>query len=149
LKDLSFSRDKRLVSNRQFKAILAYNLRAGDNLLTLYMARNDCGHPRLGVSVGKSCGKAAVRNRLKRLLREAFRQSQDTIPAGFDYLLMISPELSGRLRKAKNGQGPADRVTFEQVKSSFVTLVKDAARLGRFARRTSRAQSSRRDPPGA
>ncbi len=123
MKRFSFPKSKRLVTNRQFKAVLARNLRVSNGLLTLYMAENDCGYPQLGVSVGKSCGNAVVRNRLKRLAREAFRQSQDRIPASFDYLLMIShraPKKSDKLRKPKE---TARQPTFEQVKSSFLALV--------------------------
>ena len=117
----SFPKKKRLVNNRQFKAVLARGRRLSNGLLTLYMAENDCSYPRLGVSVGKSCGNAVVRNRLKRLLREAFRQSQDRIPAGFDYLIMISPR-----RVKKSGTEKAVRLpTFEQVKGSFLDLVKE------------------------
>jgi len=118
--ELSFSKKKRLVSNRQFKAVLARKLRVSDGLLTLYMAENDCGYARLGVSVSKSCGGAVVRNRVKRLLREAFRQNQDQIPAGFDYLLMISPDWP----KKENIPAGAGQPTFEQVKTSFLALVR-------------------------
>jgi ribonuclease P protein component len=86
------------------------------------MAENDYGYPRLGVSVGKSCGSAVVRNHLKRLLREAFRQNQDKIPSGFDYLLMISP---ARLKKTGTVK-TRDLPTFEQIKSSFLALVNSA-----------------------
>ena len=122
MKQFSFPKKKRLINNRQFKAVLADGLRLSNGLLTLYMAENNCGYPRLGISVSKSCGSAVVRNRLKRLLREAFRQSQDRIPAGFDYLLMISPQW-----QKKPGTTKAVRLpTFEQVKESFLALVQES-----------------------
>lgn len=126
LKRFSFPKTKRLVSNSQFKAVLARNLRVSNGLLRLYMAENDCGYPRLGVSLGKACGRAVVRNRLKRLLREVFRQSQDRIPAGFDYLLMISPNWQRQIADSAVGKKAARQLTFEQVKDSFEALVKAA-----------------------
>ena len=128
----SFPKKKRLVNNRQFKSVLDRGQSLSNGLLTLYMAQNDCGYPRLGVSVRKSCGNAVVRNRLKRLLREAFRQSHDRIPAGFDYLLMIHPVREKRnLSRGKpqwlnkSGSGKASKqLTFGQVKASFLALAK-------------------------
>lgn len=127
MKQFSFPKKKRLVTNRQFEAVLAGNLRVSDKLLTLYMAENDCRYPRLGVSVAKSCGGAVVRNRLKRLLREAFRQSQDQIPSGFDYVLMISPRLA-KSGKLAGSEKAIKQLTFEQVKASFLALVDAAVR---------------------
>jgi len=138
LKRFSFGKDKRLISDKQFKAVLVRNIRVSNGLLSLYMAENDCGYPRLGVSVSKSCGGAVVRNRLKRLLREAFRQSQDRLPAGFDYLLMISPKQS-KVNSSEFGVRSSEKInrelrtantkqlTFEQVKDSFLALITDSA----------------------
>jgi len=124
VKWLSFPKSKRLIRAGQFKAVLARNLRVSNGLLTLFMAENDCGYPRLGVSVGKACGNAVIRNRLKRLLREAFRQSQGQIPPNFDYLLIISP---GSVKIGKSGYKEAiGQLTCGQVKTSFLALMNEA-----------------------
>jgi ribonuclease P protein component len=120
MKRFSFPKKKRLVSNSQFKAVMARGRRLSNGVLTLYMARNDCEYSRLGVSVGKSRGNAVVRNRFKRLMREAFRQNTERIPAGFDYLLMISH----RWPKKSNVEKTPKMPTFEQVKVSFLALAK-------------------------
>lgn len=120
MRRFSFPKTRRLVGNRQFRAVLARNIRVSNGLLTLFVAENNCGYPRLGLSVGKACGKAAVRNRLKRLAREAFRQSQNRIPSEFDYLLKIAPQSS------KNSQ--VSMVDYKSVKASFLALVSDAVK---------------------
>lgn len=127
LKRFSFSKKQRLSSNKQFEAVLARNVRVADGLLVLYAAENNCGFPRLGVSVGKSCGGAVQRNRLKRLLREAFRQNQHRIAPGFDYLLMISPQLSKKLNKTADAKEVLKQLKFEQIKASFLALAVAAA----------------------
>ncbi len=123
MRHLSFPKKRRLASNRQFKAVLDHGRRTGDYLLTLYAAPNTCGYPRLGVSVGKSAGNAVVRNRLKRLLREAFRRSQDRIPPGFDYVLMVSPRLARSLKQAPTERRSLASLTLRQVQESFLSLI--------------------------
>lgn len=125
-KRFSFPKSKRLVSNRQFKAVLDCKLAVSDKLLLLYIAENDCGYRRLGVSVGKSCGNAVVRNRLKRLLREAFRQSQDQIPAGFDYVLMISRQWLRKFETLAEVKEAVKRLGLDEVKASFLALTEKA-----------------------
>ena len=120
MKRFSFPKKKRLISNSQFKAVLTNSRRRSNDVLMLYMAKNDLEYSRLGVSIGKSHGNAVVRNRLKRLMREAFRQNQHQIPAGFDYVLMISPQW---LKKSNVEKGPK-MPTFEQVEASFLALAK-------------------------
>ncbi|MBN1505742.1 MAG: ribonuclease P protein component [Sedimentisphaerales bacterium] len=122
MKWLAFPKTRRLVSNRQFKAMLHHGRRAGNSLLTVYVAENDRGYPRLGISIGKSCGIAVTRNRLKRLLREAFRQSQDRLPQSFDYLVMISPSLRRRLRR-RDDEGTLKSLTLAPIRKAFLSLV--------------------------
>lgn len=126
LKRFSFPKSKRLVSNRQFKAVFASNERFSNGFLVLFVSANGCSYWRFGVSVGKSCGNAVVRNRLKRLLRAIFQQSQDQIPAGFDYVLMISPQWLKKLNKSIDSKEAVRQLKFEQIKASFLALVSTA-----------------------
>ena len=119
MKHFSFPKKKRLISNSQFKAVLANGRRRINDVLMLYMAKNDLEYSRLGVSVGKPQGNAVVRNRLKRLMRETFRQNQHQIPAGFDYVLMISPKWQKKSNVEKGTKLP----TFEQVEASLLALI--------------------------
>jgi len=123
LKRLGFAKEKRLVKNSEFKTVMSRRRRFSDGLLVLFVAENDCGFARLGVSVSKSCGPAVVRNHWKRLLREVFRCSQEQIPSGFDYLLMVSPDWTKRL---DSSTGSEKKPTFEMVTSSFLKLVSGA-----------------------
>ena len=52
------------------------------------------GPARLGLVVSKRVGNAVQRNRTKRLIREAFRQSSEVWPGNFDFLFIARSSLS-------------------------------------------------------
>lgn len=45
-------------------------------------------HPRIGVTVSKKVGNAVVRNRIRRWVRELFRQNKTWFPAGQDIVII-------------------------------------------------------------
>lgn len=68
----------------------AYRRRAAasDRWLLVFGCANGLPHPRLGLSVSRKVGPATVRNRWKRLLREAFRLRRSELPPGVDLVIV-------------------------------------------------------------
>ena len=60
--------------------------------MTVAGRENELGVTRLGLSVLRRVGNATVRNRWKRLLREAFRLSREKLPAGLDLVVVAKSE---------------------------------------------------------
>ena len=48
--------------------------------------------PRLGLSVSRKVGGAVERNRVKRLIREAFRATAPALRPGYDFVVVARPD---------------------------------------------------------
>ena len=91
-----FDASRRLHGSRAFDSVFAAKARRRLGPITVCGKPNGLPHCRLGLSVSRKVGSAVVRNRLKRLFREAFRLSQHDLPAGYDLVVVAHPHEIGR-----------------------------------------------------
>ena len=79
-----FPRGARLRRRADFERLFERGRQAGDRRLQVWALPNELDHSRLGLIVGRRHGNAVRRNRIKRVLREAFRLSRSRLPCGLD-----------------------------------------------------------------
>lgn len=73
--------------NEQFLNVYRTGKRSYHKFFTLYYLPNGKDYNRLGFKVGKKLAKATRRNRVRRLLRESYRLSEEKIATGYDIIL--------------------------------------------------------------
>jgi len=83
----------RLHAAADFQRVLRRGLRLEGALFLLVAAPNSLGRDRLGLVAGRRQGTAAARNRLRRLVREAFRTAERGEASGCDLVILPRPEL--------------------------------------------------------
>ncbi|HVB53250.1 MAG TPA: ribonuclease P protein component [Candidatus Acidoferrales bacterium] len=79
----------RLRHSADFEAVRAGRKGAGDDVLRVQVRANAVGHPRVGVVVTKRLGGAVVRNRVRRRLQAAVRESLGSLGA---YDVVLRPQ---------------------------------------------------------
>ncbi|HUB26147.1 MAG TPA: ribonuclease P protein component [Tepidisphaeraceae bacterium] len=84
-----FRKFRRLGGRDSFAAIRADGRRIARGPLVFFVLANPVGYTRIGISIGRHAGNAVRRNRIKRLIREAFRLSQHELPAGVDVVISV------------------------------------------------------------
>jgi ribonuclease P protein component len=97
--DARVNRRHRLSRSRDFDTVYRQGRSVSTRYLILYwFTRSDEATAteaaaRLGLAVPKAVGTAVVRNRIKRRLRELFRERSADLPQDHDYVLVVRPGL--------------------------------------------------------
>ena len=77
-----------LKENYEFRRMYRKGASAVSGSMVLYCRKNHLGHNRLGITVSVKLGKAVVRNRAKRRLREVYRLNTPALKQGWDIVLV-------------------------------------------------------------
>ena len=111
----TFSKDDRLRKRREFLEVYSERNTRSFGHAVVYMKENGKACGRLGLTVSKKVGCAVLRNRAKRVLREAFRLSPARgMRQGFDFVV--------------NARKRAASMTFEEAALMFAELAEQAGK---------------------
>jgi ribonuclease P protein component len=100
------------VRRGEFDAVYRTGKRRSGSHFTVFLRANQMPQSRFGFSIKKTLGGAAVRNRIRRRIREIVRCHRSEIPAGWD--IVIHPKSAA-------------------VSASFATLTVELLRLSQSA----------------
>jgi ribonuclease P protein component len=137
-----FSRDRRIASRADFRRIQSEGARVTTRHFVLLVAAGpDADAPsRLGLVVTRKVGSAVVRNRIKRVCREAFRLWPDLLPNGTDLVVIARAGA-----KVERGAVALAAVTLELVQREWADV---ASTLRRKAAAARAAATRPRSEPG-
>ncbi|HSO13577.1 MAG TPA: ribonuclease P protein component [Anaerolineales bacterium] len=83
----------RLTRSEDFKRVRRSGKSYAHPLVVLIVQKSEHPRVRVGVAAGRTIGTAVLRNRTKRLLREAMRTLIPNIASGLDLILIARPGL--------------------------------------------------------
>ena len=86
-----------------------------DGYLVLYARRNRSDSNRVGITVSKKLGKAHIRNRVRRRIREVYRLNEEAFKPGWDIVVVA--------------RSKAVDAEFSRLTKSYLSLAKKAGLL--------------------
>ena len=79
---------RKLSKTSEFNKVFSEGRRIEGKNLIIFILKNDYDFNRLGITVKKETGKAVVRNKVKRRLREASRLLNKKLLPGYDIIVL-------------------------------------------------------------
>ena len=110
MKQFGFSSQERLHNQKEYLAAYRYGEKILAPHFVFYLRENGRQHSRLGVTVSRKVGSPVVRNRIKRRLRESFRNCKRRIVPCSDVVI--------------NVRHAAARVGFCAINTEFLRIVR-------------------------
>ena len=102
--NLRLAKEQILHSSKDFEKLLRGGKKIRSEAFDLVYAPNNLSYPRIGYIVGKKISaKAVVRNRIKRIFREFFRQNKDKFGSN-DVIFICKSDISS-WKPEKIGEG--------------------------------------------
>ena len=77
-----------LRNQSDFDKLKKYGKSSGSKYVVLSYRKNGLDYNRRAFLASKKVGNAVTRNRARRLMKEAFRQMEGSVPVGYDYLFI-------------------------------------------------------------
>ncbi|WP_027408144.1 ribonuclease P protein component [Anoxybacteroides tepidamans] len=106
----------RIKKNEEFQQVFQQGKSTANRQFVVYVLdRPEQPYFRLGLSVSKKIGKAVVRNRVKRYIRQVFLELREHIAIGHDYVIIARIPVAG--------------MNYAEVKKSLVHVLKKAGVL--------------------
>ena len=97
-------KSSRLGSNREFQKVYQEGRSVVGRYLVLHWRKKEESKSKVGFAAGKKLGSAVIRNRLKRVMREAWRLHPEEMPSEYDFVLVARRSLiGGGLAEAEKG----------------------------------------------
>ena len=104
-------RERRILKRPTFKLVYGKGRKKSGRHVTVFCLERP-GEPselgwRLGITATRKTGKAVLRNRQRRLVREFFRLNQKWIPEGWDFVVNTRAEARSTRPASEGVQGQA------------------------------------------
>ena len=119
-----FKREEHLKGRKEIREVFNKGKRVSVNGAKLFLRKNDLPYNRICFSFSRGFGNAVVRNRIRRLEREAFRLLKTRLTGGYDLILLAFHDAGG-----KENPNPLKKAVLHDKSVQLETLFKKAGLL--------------------